>query len=147
MMCQSSTNHHAIIASIIHPIIFTLQSNQGSGMIHPNMATMLSVLTCDVPVAAEVWRPLVKRAVQASFNQITVDGDTSTNDTVIALASGAAGGAAISDPSSKEAAELEARARTRNPEAESRRLTPRGHPALSRPLRLWPRTRITPRVV
>lgn len=37
---------------------------KGSGMIHPNMATMLSVLTCDAPVTADVWRPLVKRAVQ-----------------------------------------------------------------------------------
>ena len=81
---------------------------KGSGMIHPNMATMLAVLTCDAPVAPPVWRPLVARAVAASFNQITVDGDTSTNDTVIALASGSAGGPAISDPASPAAKELEA---------------------------------------
>ena len=81
---------------------------KGSGMIHPNMATMLAVLTCDAPVSAPVWRPLVARAVAASFNQITVDGDTSTNDTVIALTSGAAGGPAISDPASRAAKELEA---------------------------------------
>lgn len=80
---------------------------KGSGMIHPNMATMLAVLTCDAPVTQAVWRPMIARAVAASFNQITVDGDTSTNDTVIALASGAAGGAAISDPRSADAAMLE----------------------------------------
>lgn len=79
---------------------------KGSGMIHPNMATMLGVLTCDAPVAADVWRPMVARAVAASFNQITVDGDTSTNDTVIAFTSGRAGGAAIA-AGSKEAAALE----------------------------------------
>lgn len=54
---------------------------KGSGMIHPNMATMLGVLTCDAPVTAAVWRGMVKRGSMKSFNQITVDGDTSTNDT------------------------------------------------------------------
>jgi glutamate N-acetyltransferase/amino-acid N-acetyltransferase len=77
-------------------------------MIHPNMATMLAVLTCDAPVSAAVWRPLVARAVAASFNPITVDGDTSTNDTVLALASGAAGGPLIDDAASPAAAQLEA---------------------------------------
>jgi len=81
---------------------------KGSGMIHPNMATMLAVLTCDAPVTSAVWRPLVARAVAASFNQITVDGDTSTNDTVIALASGAAGGPPIDRPGSPAAQQLEA---------------------------------------
>lgn len=81
---------------------------KGSGMIHPNMATMLGVLTCDAPVEVGLWRAIMKRASQKSFNQITVDGDTSTNDTVIGLASGAAGGEVISDPTSKEAATLEA---------------------------------------
>ena len=81
---------------------------KGSGMIHPNMATMLAALTCDAAVTQAVWRPLVARAVAASFNQITVDGDTSTNDTVIACASGAAGNKLIDNPSSPEAAQLEA---------------------------------------
>jgi glutamate N-acetyltransferase/amino-acid N-acetyltransferase len=81
---------------------------KGSGMIHPNMATMLAALTCDAAVSAAVWRPLVARAVAATFNQITVDGDTSTNDTVIAFASGAAGNVPITDPASPEAARLEA---------------------------------------
>lgn len=81
---------------------------KGSGMIHPNMATMLGVVTCDAKVAPEPWRVMVKRAAQASFNAITVDGDTSTNDTVLGLASGAAGNAPITDIDSPAAKKLEA---------------------------------------
>lgn len=81
---------------------------KGSGMIHPNMATMLAVVTCDAPVAASLWRDMFKRASVNSFNQITVDGDTSTNDTVLGLTSGLAGGPLISDASSPAAQQLEA---------------------------------------
>ncbi|TVR04831.1 MAG: bifunctional ornithine acetyltransferase/N-acetylglutamate synthase [Phormidium sp. GEM2.Bin31] len=61
---------------------------KGSGMIHPNMATMLGFITCDAVVSSQLWQEMLSRAVDKSFNQITVDGDTSTNDTVIALANG-----------------------------------------------------------
>jgi len=61
---------------------------KGSGMIHPAMATMLAVLSCDAGVPAEVWQAMVKRAVDRSFNAITVDGDTSTNDCFLAFAAG-----------------------------------------------------------
>ena len=61
---------------------------KGSGMIHPDMATMLGYLTCDAGVPAAVWQAMVRRAVQRSFNAITVDGDTSTNDTFLAFAAG-----------------------------------------------------------
>ena len=61
---------------------------KGSGMIHPNMATMLGYLSCDAGVPAEVWQAMVGRAVERSFNAITVDGDTSTNDTFLAFAAG-----------------------------------------------------------
>ena len=61
---------------------------KGSGMIHPDMATMLGYLTCDVGVPAKIWQTMVRRAVQRSFNAITVDGDTSTNDTFLAFAAG-----------------------------------------------------------
>jgi glutamate N-acetyltransferase/amino-acid N-acetyltransferase len=61
---------------------------KGSGMIHPNMATMLGYLTCDAGVPAELWQAMVQRAVDRSFNAITVDGDTSTNDTYLAFAAG-----------------------------------------------------------
>lgn len=70
-------------------------------MIHPNMATMLGVLTCDAAVDPEVWRGMLRRSIRDTFNQISVDGDTSTNDTVIALASGAAGNAMITDAESE----------------------------------------------
>ncbi|CAN1304401.1 Arginine biosynthesis bifunctional protein ArgJ, chloroplastic, partial [Linum perenne] len=81
---------------------------KGSGMIHPNMATMLGVITTDALVESEVWRKMVKTAVNRSFNQITVDGDTSTNDTVIALASGLSGTTQISSLDSHEAEQLQA---------------------------------------
>ena len=61
---------------------------KGSGMIHPDMATMLGFFSCDAVVPADVWQAMVRRAVQRSFNSITVDGDTSTNDTVLAYAAG-----------------------------------------------------------
>ena len=61
---------------------------KGSGMIHPNMATMLGYLSCDAGVPADLWQAMVRRAVQRSFNAITVDGDTSTNDTFLAFAAG-----------------------------------------------------------
>ena len=68
---------------------------KGSGMIAPDMATMLSVITTDAAVAPDFLRQLLATAVRRSFNCITVDGDMSTNDTVIALANGAAGAAEI----------------------------------------------------
>ena len=65
---------------------------KGSGMIHPNMATMLATLVTDAPVAPVDLDAALHTAVNRSFNRISVDGDTSTNDTVIVMASGAAGG-------------------------------------------------------
>ena len=61
---------------------------KGSGMIHPDMATMLGYPTCDVAVPCDLWQDMVCRAVNRSFNAITVDGDTSTNDTFLAFAAG-----------------------------------------------------------
>lgn len=63
---------------------------KGSGMIMPNMATMISVITTDAPVAPHALNIALKRAVDVSFNKVTVDSDTSTNDTCFLLASGAA---------------------------------------------------------
>ncbi|KAF9671826.1 hypothetical protein SADUNF_Sadunf12G0089400 [Salix dunnii] len=81
---------------------------KGSGMIHPNMATMLGVITTDALVNSDVWRKMVQISVNRSFNQITVDGDTSTNDTVIALASGLSGSTSISNINCHEAMQLQA---------------------------------------
>jgi glutamate N-acetyltransferase/amino-acid N-acetyltransferase len=68
---------------------------KGSGMIHPNMATMLAFLTTDATVSAPVWQEIISRANTISFNQITVDGDTSTNDMLLGLANGRSGMAEI----------------------------------------------------
>ncbi|XP_011094825.1 arginine biosynthesis bifunctional protein ArgJ, chloroplastic isoform X2 [Sesamum indicum] len=81
---------------------------KGSGMIHPNMATMLGVITTDALVTSDVWRKMVRVAVNRSFNQITVDGDTSTNDCVIALASGLSGANKISSLNNSDAEHLQA---------------------------------------
>ncbi|WP_141436242.1 bifunctional glutamate N-acetyltransferase/amino-acid acetyltransferase ArgJ [Bacillus cereus] len=61
---------------------------KGSGMIHPNMATMLSFITTDVNIEHEVLQTALSQVTNHTFNQITVDGDTSTNDMVIVMASG-----------------------------------------------------------
>ena len=61
---------------------------KGSGMIHPNMATMLGYISCDAAVPADLWIAMVHRVVESSFNSITVDGDTSTNDACLAFAAG-----------------------------------------------------------
>jgi glutamate N-acetyltransferase/amino-acid N-acetyltransferase len=65
---------------------------KGSGMIQPNMATMLAFITTDAPLSSASCTELLKDAVRQSFNRITVDSDTSTNDTCILMASGAEGG-------------------------------------------------------
>ena len=69
--------------------------SKGAGMIRPNMATMLGFLACDAAVAQPVLEQLVTEAADLSFNSITVDGDTSTNDSFILIATGAAGNAEI----------------------------------------------------
>jgi len=65
---------------------------KGSGMIQPNMATMLAFITTDAPVGSADCDAILRMAVNRSFNRITVDSDTSTNDTCILMASGAEGG-------------------------------------------------------
>ncbi|MFM8552191.1 MAG: bifunctional glutamate N-acetyltransferase/amino-acid acetyltransferase ArgJ [Nitrospiraceae bacterium] len=64
---------------------------KGSGMIHPNMATMLAYLTTDAAIAPPLLQHALRAATETSFNGISVDGDTSTNDTVLCLANGLAG--------------------------------------------------------
>ena len=64
---------------------------KGAGMIHPNMATMLATVVTDADVAADTLDGLLRKAVAASFNSISIDGDTSTNDTLLVLANSAAG--------------------------------------------------------
>jgi len=68
---------------------------KGAGMIDPNMATMLCVLTTDAKISKGALQNALHTAVERTFNRITVDGDMSTNDTVLALANGAAGGGSL----------------------------------------------------
>jgi glutamate N-acetyltransferase/amino-acid N-acetyltransferase len=68
---------------------------KGAGMINPNMATMLCVVTTDAKISKGTLQNALHQAVERTFNRITVDGDMSTNDTVLALANGAAGGTSL----------------------------------------------------
>ena len=61
---------------------------KGSGMIHPNMATMLAFITCDANISSATLQKVLSQHVETTFNQITVDGDTSTNDMVLVMANG-----------------------------------------------------------
>jgi glutamate N-acetyltransferase/amino-acid N-acetyltransferase len=70
---------------------------KGAGMIGPNMATMLAFVLCDAEVDPQWWQGLLSREADRSFNAVIVDGDTSTNDTALALANGASGVRAESD--------------------------------------------------
>jgi glutamate N-acetyltransferase/amino-acid N-acetyltransferase len=78
---------------------------KGVGMIHPRMATMLSILLTDATVDPATLHGLLRPAVARTWDQLSVDGDTSTNDTVFILASGAAGAASVA-AGTHEAAEL-----------------------------------------
>jgi glutamate N-acetyltransferase/amino-acid N-acetyltransferase len=70
---------------------------KGAGMIRPNMATMLGFLATDAAVAPALMNALARRLADASFNRVTVDGDTSTNDSFVVVATGRAGNAPITD--------------------------------------------------
>jgi glutamate N-acetyltransferase / amino-acid N-acetyltransferase len=73
---------------------------KGAGMIKPDMATMLAYLCCDAAVEADCLHALVRDVADASFNRITIDGDTSTNDAFVLCATGAAGNAPVCDTKS-----------------------------------------------
>jgi len=70
---------------------------KGAGMIHPDMATLLAFVCTDAAISAPVLKQLLKLAVNRSFNRISIDGDTSTNDTLLLLASGMAGHPPVTD--------------------------------------------------
>jgi glutamate N-acetyltransferase/amino-acid N-acetyltransferase len=68
---------------------------KGAGMIHPNMATMLGYVATDAAVDGATLNAMIKRVADASFNSVTIDGDTSTNDSFVLIATGAAGNAPL----------------------------------------------------
>lgn len=74
---------------------------KGAGMIHPNMATLLGIICTDAPISSRPLRRALSSAIPKSFNSISIDGDTSTNDTVALLANGAAGGEEITSAKSE----------------------------------------------
>jgi glutamate N-acetyltransferase/amino-acid N-acetyltransferase len=75
---------------------------KGSGMIHPNMATMLGYVATDAAIGQDALQNMVKHAADLSFNCITVDGDTSTNDSFMLIATGQADNAEITDCNSAD---------------------------------------------
>ena len=75
---------------------------KGAGMIKPNMATMLGYVACDAAISQPLLQSLTRYAADRSFNRITVDGDTSTNDSFIVIATGAAGNSEINDAASAD---------------------------------------------
>lgn len=81
---------------------------KGAGMINPNMATMLCVVTTDAKISKGTLQNALHQAAERTFNRITVDGDMSTNDTVLALANGASGGTSIKSGTAEHALFLEA---------------------------------------
>ena len=92
----SQQGHNALVAGIA----------KGAGMIHPDMATMLAFLFTDAAIRPAALQVLLQRAMEESFNSITVDGDTSTNDTVLAFASGLCGAPPLEDPDDPQAEPL-----------------------------------------
>ena len=80
---------------------------KGAGMIQPNMATMLAYIMTDAAVSSAVLQNILTTSVNQSFNRITIDGDTSTNDTVLLLASGKAENTLVDNPDSAEALRLQ----------------------------------------
>jgi glutamate N-acetyltransferase/amino-acid N-acetyltransferase len=82
--------------------------SKGAGMIRPNMATMLGFLATDAAIAPELLQPLVKELADGSFNRVTIDGDTSTNESFVLVATHKAGNAQITSLTSAEGQALKA---------------------------------------
>ncbi|WP_234640585.1 bifunctional glutamate N-acetyltransferase/amino-acid acetyltransferase ArgJ [Delftia tsuruhatensis] len=82
--------------------------SKGAGMIRPNMATMLGFLATDAAIAPELLQPLVKELADGSFNRVTIDGDTSTNDSFVLVATHKAGNAPVTSLTSSEGQALKA---------------------------------------
>jgi glutamate N-acetyltransferase/amino-acid N-acetyltransferase len=96
IMTTDTVNKEIAVEFQIGNITATLGGmSKGSGMIHPNMCTMLAFLGTDVDIEKSLLQEAVSEVVADSFNMITVDGDTSTNDTLLCMANGLAGNAKI----------------------------------------------------
>lgn len=91
ILTTDTTEKAITITAVIDDKQVTISGcSKGSGMIHPNMATMLGFITTDVAISSTLLQDLLKELTEVTFNQITVDGDTSTNDMVVVMANGLA---------------------------------------------------------
>lgn len=96
IMTTDTFSKEAACAVTVDGVTYTVGGMaKGSGMIHPDMATMLAFVTTDAPLTPDACASILRAASDATFNRITVDGDTSTNDTCALMANGAAGGEPI----------------------------------------------------
>lgn len=91
MTTDTTPKHLAIQVELAGGVVTLGGMAKGAGMLHPNMATMLALLTTDAVIAPDMLKSMLKTAVHQSFNRISIDGDTSTNDTVLLLANGVSG--------------------------------------------------------
>ena len=104
IMTTDTVPKAASVRTVIDGVTITLTGiSKGAGMIRPNMATMLGFIATDCAVAPAVLRRLTRAAADESFNSVTVDGDTSTNDSLVVVATGKAGLAPITDAASPQA--------------------------------------------
>jgi glutamate N-acetyltransferase/amino-acid N-acetyltransferase len=98
MTTDTRPKHAAVVVTLPSGVTVRLGGMaKGAGMIHPNMATLLSIVTTDAAVSRATLDAALRRAVALSFNSISIDGDTSTNDTLLVMANGAAGNTPIED--------------------------------------------------
>lgn len=101
MTTDTKEKHLAVQIEIDGKTVTIGGACKGSGMIHPNMATMLGFVTTDAAIEAAALQEALKKVTDKTFNRITVDGDTSTNDMVLVLANGMAGNQTLTDKHSE----------------------------------------------
>lgn len=98
MTTDTRPKHCAVAVTLPDGQVITIGGMaKGAGMIHPNMATMLAVVTTDATVPRAVLDQALRRALEVSFNSISIDGDTSTNDTLLVMANGASPASPVTD--------------------------------------------------
>lgn len=101
IMTTDTKNKEAAVQLELGGVLVTIGGMcKGSGMIHPNMCTMLSFVTTDAAISKELLQEALSQDIKDTYNMISVDGDTSTNDTVLLLANGLAGNAEITKKNS-----------------------------------------------
>ncbi|WP_322487725.1 bifunctional glutamate N-acetyltransferase/amino-acid acetyltransferase ArgJ [Chloroflexus sp.] len=98
MTTDTRPKHCAVTVTLPDGNVITIGGMaKGAGMIHPNMATMLAVVTTDAAVPRDVLDAAMRQVLEVSFNSISIDGDTSTNDTLLVMANGASGAPPITE--------------------------------------------------